>query len=299
MSLDEAAAYDIARRMIAGQLARPTWREWPHWWDERDPERTARYVLLLDALNFSFWGEPRWRVTLRGETVDGYRALAAALRRALDNGEPLLETEYLATRARAEDILAGDGGTPIPLLTARQAALREVGEGLLASGGFLPLLNQAGGRVGPLVTLIAEHFPSFRDVATHDGRPVPFYKRAQIVVADLWGAFEGEGPGSFADMDALTMFADYKVPQVLHGLGALRYSGELTASLAAREPIPPNDGREVEIRAASVQAVERIVDCSHALGQPLAAFDVDWRLWMLGQGTTWPLPYHLTQTVAY
>ena len=34
-----------------------------------------------------------------------------------------------------------------------------------------------------------------------------FYKRAQIFVADLWGAFHGMGLGEFADIAELTMFA--------------------------------------------------------------------------------------------
>lgn len=32
-------------------------------------------------------------------------------------------------------------------------------------------------------------------------------KRAQIFVADLWAAFEGEGYGEFHDIDQITMFA--------------------------------------------------------------------------------------------
>ena len=42
----------------------------------------SRYCPLInDALNFSFWGEPRWRVHFEGQVLDGYWALAACLRR--------------------------------------------------------------------------------------------------------------------------------------------------------------------------------------------------------------------------
>ena len=33
------------------------------------------------------------------------------------------------------------------------------------------------------------------------------YKRAQILVADLWACFEGKGYGYFEDIDKITMFA--------------------------------------------------------------------------------------------
>lgn len=39
---------------------------------------------------------------------------------------------------------------------------------------------------------------------------VSLYKRAQILVADIWACFEGQGHGRFADIDTLTMFADYR-----------------------------------------------------------------------------------------
>jgi hypothetical protein len=40
--------------------------------------------------------------------------------------------------------------------------------------------------------------------------PVSFWKRAQILVADIWACFEGKGLGTFHDIDSLTMFADYR-----------------------------------------------------------------------------------------
>jgi hypothetical protein len=36
---------------------------------------------------------------------------------------------------------------------------------------------------------------------------VRFLKRAQILVADLWAAFDGESYGEFNDIDKITMFA--------------------------------------------------------------------------------------------
>ena len=58
-----------------------------------------------------------------------------------------------------------------------------------------------------LVNLITDYFPSFRDEAQFEGSTVHFYKRAQILVADLWACFEGEDYGQFFDIDKLTMFA--------------------------------------------------------------------------------------------
>lgn len=63
------------------------------------------------------------------------------------------------------------------------------------------------------------------------GRRISFYKRAQILVADCWGIMEARGEGDMANMDWLTMFADYRVPQALVYLGVLRYSDALMQTL--------------------------------------------------------------------
>ncbi len=48
------------------------------------------------------------------------------------------------------------------------------------------------------------------------GRQLFFYKRAQIFVGDVWGAFHGAGLGRFMDIDQLTMFAG-GCPRLLDG----------------------------------------------------------------------------------
>jgi hypothetical protein len=289
----------IAARLASNDIPpSPSWRTPPHWWQDDDPEATSRFVLLLDALNFSFWGSPRWRVDFDGTRLDGYWALAASLRRALERGLPLTNPTYLAQQASAAVLLRGDDDVAIPLLDERQAALREVGRGLLehCAGHFLVCLDAAEWSAPAIVRRVAAAFPSFRDVASYDGRSVPFYKRAQLLVSDLHGALGGQ---RVRELDSLTMFADYKVPQVLRQLGVLAYSEELESTLRRGELISYGDPREVEIRAGSVQAVEELARRLAACGRALPAYEIDWRLWTLGQEQPPELAYHRTRSVFY
>ena len=64
------------------------------------------------------------------------------------------------------------------------------------------------------------------------------FKRAQIFVADVWGAFGGEGLGQFIDIDKLTMFADYIVPAVLRSWKVLEYSPSLATKVDSGQVIP-------------------------------------------------------------
>lgn len=54
---------------------------------------------------------------------------------------------------------------------------------------------------------MTESFSCFRDETIFHGRRVRLYKRAQILVADIWACFNGEDFGEFHDIDKITMFA--------------------------------------------------------------------------------------------
>ncbi|RWV82143.1 hypothetical protein GW17_00056385 [Ensete ventricosum] len=91
--------------------------------------------------------------------------------------------------------------------------------------------------------------------------PVPTicrYRYGPIFVADLWGAFKGEGYGKFNDISSLTIFADYIIPAVLRQLGILKYSSTLSDSIDSKIEVCAGSEEEVEIRACSVYAVEKM-----------------------------------------
>lgn len=76
-----------------------------------------------------------------------------------------------------------------------------------------------------LLTRLTSDFECFNDSTEFDvNHRVSFFKRAQIFISDLWCLFEGQGLGKFDDIDSLTMFADYRVPQSLQYFGAFKYS---------------------------------------------------------------------------
>jgi hypothetical protein len=113
---------------------------------------------------------------------------------------------------------------------------------------IIDMITEAKGSAAGLVNTLADKFPCFRDEMRFERKTVRFLKRAQIFVADLWAAFEGEGCGEFNDIDKITMFADYRIPQILNTLGALVYSPPLEAAIKKREIIPRGSSWETQIR---------------------------------------------------
>lgn len=293
----------LARKWVDQPFQVPGWDEPIHW--RGRPEETLHYVLLLDALNFCFWVDPgqvRWEVEYQGQTFNGYKALSVALRRALEEGVGLTRAETLAhlTLEQLSHILRGKG--EIPMLEQRLHHANQVGRGLLESwqGEFFRAVTSCRGSALALTALIARDFPCFHDVSHYQGRDIPLYKRAQITVVDIAGSLNFQGYGEFSDLDQLTAFADYKIPQVLRALGILEYSQNLADRVDRQQLLSPGCEEEVEIRAAMVWAVELIRRAMADLGRPLMAYELDWFFWNLGQ-TQLPeeKPYHRVRTVFY
>ena len=166
-------------------------------------------------------------------------------------------------------------------------------------GQFINAVSRAEGSAARLAELVVHDFPSFNDVAEYRGEQVRFYKRAQLLASNLWGAFGGKTWGAFSDMGALTAFADYKLPQLLREYGVLEYSPELAARVDSRTMLLAGSPEEVEIRAATVQACELLRDELAELGISFWAFQIDWLLWNQAQGMPMQHPYHLTRTIYY
>ena len=62
----------------------------------------------------------------------------------------------------------------------------------------------------------------------------------------------------FDDISSLTMFADYRVPQILRQLGVLEYSESLSSWVDNLEEIIHSEEAEVEIWASTIVVVNEI-----------------------------------------
>ncbi|KAH7635669.1 hypothetical protein B0T09DRAFT_379456 [Sordaria sp. MPI-SDFR-AT-0083] len=261
-------------------------------------EETVKFIFAMDILNFSFWSEKseeeRFQVEYRGRRWTGYWSLVAGLQRGLEEGwshflllkflallkkNPSLTLVSLSTGIPITDpafwineeaftvdvlrnVFRSATDEEIPLLQERFDCLREAGQVLHEKydGSVLDLIDAANGSAAALVNLLASDFPCFADIHAHPARrqPIRILKRAQIFVADLWACFEGQSYGSFPDIDKITMFADYRVPQMLWQLNCLLYGPTLEAAVREKRMIEHGSEWEMQLRACSIWCVELI-----------------------------------------
>lgn len=225
---------------------------------------TVDWIFLIDTLNFSFWSEPDqyYKVTYHNETNTGYWSLCAAINRAIEEGYDIASPKYYSsvTLETLQHIFRSDDQVEIPLLKERHRILNETGKCLLEKfeGSFVKCIDLCKNSSQSLLKLVIDNFPSYRDEATFENNKVAFYKRAQILIGDIWTCFEGQGYGLFNDIDSLTIFADYRIPQLLVYLKVLNYSDELEKALEKGDPIENGHRYEVEIRGCTIWAVEQM-----------------------------------------
>ncbi|KAL5515758.1 hypothetical protein EMCRGX_G000974 [Ephydatia muelleri] len=239
----------------------------------------------------------------------GFGARDALEPLGLDDGAVLEWPAYYrnVTCDQLSTIFASTTHVTIPLLNERADVLHEASRVLEErfAGSVKQLVAAASGSVQKLIGLLAQNFSSYCDVAEYKGRQVHFLKRAQIFAADVWSRFGGKGVGEFDDIDSITMFADYRVPQCLCYLGVLEYSSELRGRLRAGQHLPVGSEEEVEIRGCSIAAVERIrrqMSACTPKAKHITSAQIDFYLWNFAKTHSNEMegyPIHRTLTVFY
>jgi hypothetical protein len=263
-----------------------------------DRDASAHVCLLLTSLNFCFWGERPWSVEYRGRTWTRTYAMFAAVLKAVERDPTWVTPRRWATadEAAVAEMFRGEG--QIPMLAERRAVLNETGHVLEQDfgGSFEQAVAQAWHDARALAYLLAEHFPSFRDVAIYDGEPVAFLKRAQLCAADLHRIWKRNGGDGLQGLDRLTAFADYRLPQYLRHVGIIEFVPALAARIQRHEEIPAGSREEVELRAATIWATELI---RQGLNGAVPAWKIDFVLWKRSHDPDVTIEHHRTRTVYY
>lgn len=232
-----------------------------------DHKAKASWIFVIDTLNYAFWkppGKPLFTIKYNGKNYTGYWSLCAAIRRALDDGISVLDPHFWAkaTISDVEKIFKSETETPIALIDKRLETMKEASNFLISNynASAYDMIASVHNSAVKLVNLISNNLSSYNDRCEFHGRKVSFLKRAQIFAADIhYGFLTDDDPiCHFTDIDQLTMFADYRVPQVLQYLNIIQFSDELVDILRNNPHLKSGSETECEIRGCSIAAVEKL-----------------------------------------
>ncbi len=275
----------------------------------KDPIEAMDFILVSNAIDFAFTDfstHAKFQVDYAGQHWSDSEAMFACMKRAMEEGVPILDGAYLArvTKADLERIFRGN--LEMPMLDERVEIFHQVGQVLEKNyGGHFhnfvracsPLLYDNGS--GLIDKLVAE-FPRFNDTSRWDGYEVKFYKLAQLGIWMLYSSLHASGSFRLEDPERMTAFADYIVPVALRVMGITSYSPALEEAINTYEMIPRNSSEEIEIRAHCLYATALLREEVNKLRPPdrqAIIPQIDARLWTHYHTTHWP--HHLTRTIMY
>jgi len=276
---------------------------------QRDADEAIDFVMVADSIDTAFTdfgSHEKFQVEYAGEHWSDSDAEFACIKRALDNGVPFLDGNYLARITRAELNKVFEGNIQMPMLDEKLEVLHQVGKVLAEkyNGRFHTFVNSCSPKLyddgNGLIDRLVTKFPRFNDVSMLDGHEVKFYKLAQLGVWMLYATLHREGKFRLDDPQKMTAFADYIVPAALRLHGITSYSDKLETAINSHQLIPRDSRWEIEIRAHCIYATAVLteqINKRRPADLRVIIPQIDARFWTHFHTTTWP--HHLTRTIMY
>jgi len=276
---------------------------------ENNPDQALDFIMVSDSIDTAFTDfstHVKFQVDYAGKNWSDSEALFACMKRAMDQGTPILDGHYLAKVTRAEMARIFAGNIEMPMLDEKTEVWRQVGAVLVEKfGGYFhnfirscpPKLYDTGNGI---IERLVKEFPRFNDVSRYDGHEIKFYKLPQLGIWFVYSSLHPLGKFKLDDIGAMTAFADYIVPVALRLMGMTSYSPALEHAINTYQMILRDSTQEIEIRAHCLYATALLREEINKIRAPemqVIIPQIDARLWTHYHTTFWP--HHLTKTIMY
>lgn len=253
----------------------------------------VNFLLIFEAIDFSFWGNPKWSIQTETGSLDGSIALLYSLLKYVKENK----TTDLSNIKKNEFANILKGNIEIPLLEERLKIVRQVSKTVnkKMNGNFYKYIENINSDC-ELFEIIISNFPNFKDERIYDGKKIYFYKLAQLLTSDILHIREIKEKIKM-EYSHLIGCADYRIPQVLREMGILIYDKELTNFVDKQIELPINSEYEVEIRANMLIVIDMIYE---QLKGKYSHIDINDYLFMKKNDKNLILkPYHLSRCINY
>lgn len=262
-----------------------------------DIEDIINFLLIYDAIDFSFWGNPKWTIVAEETELDGGIALLHIIFNLFNerNSEEVYFDLGNMTLDDFRTLLKGN--VDIPLLKERYEIIKNIVQIVNSkmNGNFYNQIKELTCDKD-IFDVIVQNFKNFEDTRSYKDEKIYFYKLAQLLTSDILHVIQNKEQKQ-VDYSNLAGCADYKIPQVMQGYSILEYDDELTMILDNKIEIDENSIYEVEIRTSMIVVVNYIHE---KVNKTIARIDINDFIWRKGQDKTKNYkPYHRTRTTSY
>lgn len=206
-------------------------------------------VFLIESINFCFYKEPHF---IYKDQKNSSAMFSIFVDKTLED-KRLLDIEYL------KEI---DYESFIHIFEIEEGNLKKRFENFKETINYIYYHNfyeelYSLHNTDALYKYIVTHFKSFNDTAIYKGKKIYFYKRATLLINDLFKISE-KIKNNLKNVDDLLGCADYVIPKGMRAYGMLKYKNELEDKIDNYEEIKPFSEYEIEIRANMLWVLELI-----------------------------------------
>lgn len=259
---------------------------------ELDIETIVNFLLVFEAIDYSFWGSPKWSIETKDGTKDGSDALLYAMLMYVKENE---STDFSnVSFDEFKQILQGN--VEIPFLKERYETVVKISKivNQKMNGSFYQYVKDVTSDEN-LVEIIVTNFESFKDERIYNGHTIYFYKLAQLLTSDILHVREHLEKID-VNYSHLNGCADYKIPCVLRALDIINYKDELSSIVDSKKEIDISSMYEVEIRASQIV----VIDYIKSKLVNVAAIDINDFLFLYSKKIKEKVkPYHLCRNTNY
>lgn len=222
-----------------------------HPWKKYKNDFTEKEIILLsfiiESMNFCFWKEP---IFIYKDQKRSTAMMSLYIDKALKN-KKFVNIDYLKN-LKYEDL--------IEIFEIEEGNLRKRYNSLMYTinkidnNFFNNLFNIK--TTDELYKFITS-FENFNDISIYKGKEIYFYKRATLLVNDLF-ELSDTIHNNIKNIDTVLGCADYVIPKGLRNEGIIEYVEELASKIDNNIEIKQNSEYEVEIRAFTLYVIEYV-----------------------------------------
>ena len=249
------------------------------------------FLLYFEAIDFSFWGNPKWEIQTEKGKQDGSIALMYAMLKYIKENKNFDNI----TKEKFGKYLKGN--IEIPLFEERYNILKNINNVVKEkmNGGFYKAIYNLE-TDEELFDFIINNFKDFEDIRNYKGKTIYFYKLAQLLTSDILHMREKK-ENIKVDYSHIVGCSDYKISQGLRALNLVSYNEELANLVDNKIELKQNSEYEVEIRATVIYVINKIKEL---LDNRINAIDLNDYIWLMSKNKDLPKkPYHLTRNTNY
>lgn len=220
------------------------WKKYKNKFNEKE---IILLVFLIESMNFCFWKEPIfvYKETRKSE------AMFNLFIDAVFRNRNLLNLDYLAN-ITYEDLINIFGMEEGNFKKRYNSLMYTINKIRNNTNFYEDLFNiQSTDELYKFIT----NFENFNDVSVYKGKEIYFYKRATLLVNDLF-ELSDTIKNNIKNIDTVLGCADYVIPRGLRNEGILQYDEELSNIIDNFIEIKQDSEYEVEIRAYTLWIIE-------------------------------------------